>query len=225
VVFTGLIIAGALAARVPVIVVAILAAVLFAPMPLVVIGFVCLAPVVWRRGRSRTRAHAESVFLRGVAAELRAGATLRMAMGAAADRTPELELSEWVRAAAAGWPLAELSMGLRRTLPVSGRAAAAAVEFASGSGGSASEVFSSLAAQTDEAIALDRERRLASSQARLSALVVGGAPLPVLGWLLARGTLADLLASRAGVLLLGAGLALVAIGTGITVFQIRRAAR
>lgn len=213
--------AAAIVARIPPTVLGVLATVIFAPAPFGVAVVGGLAVFAARRS-ARPAVDGESVFLRAVAAELRAGATLRAAMIVAADRAPELELASWVRHAVAGRPLSELVQPLEERLPISGRATAAAIDLLATSGGAAGDVFTRLAAQTDVAIALQRERRTSSAQARLSAAVVAAAPLPVLAWLMVRGTFADLLASGGGIAVLSVGLGLELAGVGVTVWILRR---
>ena len=223
--FDALIFAAALTARVSAADVIAVALVVVLPLPLVLAAaLVLLLSAFWRR-EPATGADWERVFLEGMVAELRGGATVRTAIGAAAHRVPELTASGWVRGAVAGRPLSEVALGMRREMVISGRAAAAALTFAADSGGASVGVFTSLAQQTDDVIELDRERRVASAQARLSAMVVSGAPLPILVWLASRGTLAELVGSAPGRLVLGAGIALEVAGIALTVLQLRRPRR
>jgi len=202
-----------------------LALALLVPVPLGAVLVVGSAAVAIRQRPGSGPTDAESIFLREVAAELRAGATLRTATVAAAERAHELDLVGWARHARAGLPMAQLAGPLGRRLPISGRAATAAVEFLTVSGAAAAEVFTRLAAQTDEAIELHRERAVASAQARLSAIVVAAAPLVVLLWLAARGALSQLLATGAGRFVLGAGMGLELAGIAVSMLMLRRSAR
>jgi Flp pilus assembly protein TadB len=223
VVLDVMIVGVALVAGVPPIVMAALAIVVLAPILPASLAVAVGVAISVRRLGGEAGPVAERVFLQAVAAELRAGATLRAALIDAADRVPELGLEGWVRAAVAGQPLTELSGRLRDHLAVTGRATAAAVEFAANAGGATPALFAGLAQQADDAIALRRERAAASAQARLSAAVVAGAPMVVLGWLGAQGGLETLLSDGPGRVLLGVGGALELIGVVVTVVMLTRA--
>ncbi len=199
------------------------AGVMLAP-PQLVAPVLVAGVILAKRSAPRTPADGdESGFLRAVAAELEAGATLRTALIAATDRTPGLALDDWVRRAAAGRPLADLAPQLGARLPVAGRAAAAAISFAAASGGASVGIFTGLAQQADDALAVQRERSVATAQARFSALIVAGAPVPVLVWLAVRGTFSELMAVPAGRLVLAMGIGFELSGIVTTVAMLRRA--
>ncbi len=171
-------------------------------------------------------AGAEAAFLHGVAAELRAGAGLRGALEGAAGRAPELPLGSVARQAATGRPLPEVAAELAAALPGNGRLAAAAVRTAGLTGGRVADVFDGLALMALEEAELARERRVATAQARLSAMIVAGLPVLFLGVLAATGRM-ELLsgAGAAGLALLTAGLGLLAAGVVAIWLMIRRAER
>jgi Flp pilus assembly protein TadB len=164
----------------------------------------------------------ESTFLRAVSAELHAGATLRTALIAATDRAPDLDLGVWARRATAGRPLAVLAEELRHRLPEAGRTTAAAITFASVSGGASHGIFAGLAQAADEARAVHRERSLATAQVRFSALVVAAAPIPVLVWLALEGTFGALIAMPAGQVVLVLGIGFEVVGIAATALMLRR---
>lgn len=178
-----------------------------------------------RRG-NRGVAGAEATFLHGVAAELRAGAGLRGALESAAGRAPELSLGSVVRRAVTGRPLPEVAAELAAALPGNGRLAAAAVRTAGATGGRVADVFDGLALMALEEAELARERRVATAQARLSAMIVAGLPVLFLAVLVVTGRL-ELLsgAGAAGMALLTAGLTLLAVGVIAIWMMIRRAER
>ena len=164
----------------------------------------------WRHRRaSRTEAIDEAAFCSAVAAELRAGASLRHALAGAAERDPGQRLAPPVRAALAGAPAGEVALRLERALPVNGRNAAVAFRLASRTGAGAAAVFSRLAAGANAAAEARRERNALTAQARLSAMVVGGAPIAAVVVLLATGRL-ETLGSSGGI-----GMAIAAIGLGL----------
>jgi tight adherence protein B len=159
-----------------------------------------------------------------VAAELRAGRALRVALVEAAARSG-LDLKETIRLALAGRPMPEVAHSLQRHLE-DGRTVALAVKVASATGGRVSEVFDRLAVLAAEAEAMRRERRALSAQARLSSLIVGGFPLVYLLWQLLGGGWARLVASgplgRASLVL---GLVLLGLGAVAVALMLLRAER
>ncbi len=162
-----------------------------------------------QRGRLRRRLPAEEAdFLRAMAGEIDAGASIRQAVIAAADRAPTLDLAAMVHVAAAGRPAAEVAGRLREALPLNGRVAAAAYELVADTGGRASAVFAGLAVRASDAGELERERRALTAQARSSAWLVGGLPVGV--------TLAMALAGR-GPTLAGAGAVVTVLGVALIV--------
>jgi tight adherence protein B len=181
---------------------------------------------VWhRRTPAAAGPSAEADLLRGMAAELAAGASLRGALVAASDRAPSLDLRRAVRLAAAGFPAAEVGEALRDALPHNGRLVAPAFRLAAETGGRASGIMTTLAARADDVGALARERRALTAQARLSAWIVGGAPLLVLGALAAAGRLGPLAAAPAGRIVLAVGIGLETAGVAAVALMLRRAGR
>ncbi len=165
-------------------------------------------PIPWRRG-PRPETSDEVALLNGLAAELRAGASLRMALVAGAGRAPHLDLDRAVRAAAAGQPMSDVAAELEPALPSNGRLFAAAFRLTATSGGRAASVFEELALRAAEAGELSRERRALTAQARLSTLVVGGAPVAMVVVLLITGKAQALLAAGP------VGHTMAAIGVGL----------
>jgi Flp pilus assembly protein TadB len=183
-------------------------------------GWFLTAAVGWglvRHWRARRRGPsplgAEAAFLQGMAAELRAGASLRAALESAATRVPELTLARAVRLARAGRPAAEVADALAEALPENGPVAGLAFRTAASTGAEAAAVLSGLALRAVEEDELARERRALTAQARFSAWLVGGAALAVPIVLLATGR-AELLveSGRAGLFLLALGLGLELLG-------------
>lgn len=174
--------------------------------------------------RLAMRPEEEAAWLRSLAAELGAGATLRAALAAAAVDIPRLQ--RVVRLAAGGSPLGEVAGLVAVALPTTGRSAAAAIDIVARSGGRAAAVFAELAAQADAKAELAAERRAATAQARLSAMVVGALPLAALAVLVVTGRAAALLGGGGlGSLILFAGTGLQLLGLAAVVAMVRRAAR
>lgn len=180
-----------------------------------------------RRGRGSGGTLAEEeAFLHGTAAELRGGASLRGALAAAAARSPALDTGDLVRKAMAGVGIDEVAGEVTRSLPANGRHAGAAVRIAATTGATAAAAFESLALVAAEQGDLVRERSALTAQARLSALVVGGAPLALAALLILLGQ--DGLLSGggvAGVILAGVGVVLEVIGLLVVWWMVRSAER
>ena len=178
----------------------------------------------WYRLTTRSDPTAdEGVFLRALASELRAGASLRPAPADASLRTPGLHLSTAVRLASSGRPAADVGKALEAALPLNGRRACAAYRLASTTGGAPAVVFEGLARRAAEAADLARERRTLTAQARLSAWLVGGAPIgfAVVMVVLGRGPGLE----GAGGLLMVAGLGLELVGALVVWWMVRRSER
>jgi tight adherence protein B len=181
---------------------------------------------VWsRRRRTTAGPDDEAAFLRGLAAELAAGASLRGGVIAAARRAPSLDVERAVRLCAAGRPADEIGAVLGDALPVNGTAAAAAFRLATRTGGSAAAVVEGLAERAEAMGRLSRERSALTAQARLSAWVVGGVPvvLIALGLLTGVGPGAGDL-GPGGVALVAVGLGLIGLGAFVVWLMARRAA-
>lgn len=184
------------------------------------------AAVVWaavharRRARERrARPGAEAQFLRGVAAEVEAGASVREAVLAAADRSPELGLDTAVRLAAAGRPASDVAEQLGAALAHNGRVAAAAYRMVAETGARAGPVFSGLAVRAAHLGELERTRRVLTTQARLSAWVVGGLPIVVTGLLMVTGR-GPVLEGPSGVITV-VGALLIVVGAVVVWLMVR----
>ncbi|MGH8875038.1 MAG: type II secretion system F family protein, partial [Acidimicrobiia bacterium] len=185
----------------------------------------CLACLAWAGGRRRPGGE-EAAYLHGVAAELRGGASWRAALVAAADRAPALSLHRLVRLAAAGRPSDEVAGALAGALPRLGGPAAVAVRTTAATGGRVAAVFEGLALLALEEDDLRRERRAATAQARLSALVVGGLPLVYLAHRALTGRMVSPPGGGSAELaLLVTGLVLIGLGLGAIGLLLRRAER
>ncbi len=221
---TGLLLAGAVAAGAHPIVVGIAAVAVVEPRLLIagLIGWAIYHAVRRNRG---TGAESEAAFLRALTAELKGGASLRVGLADAAADTP-LELGHAARMARAGLPMDRIGSVLQRELPHNGVATAAAVELSAWSGARVANVFEGLAERASDAAELRREQRAATAQARLSALVVGLAPLVFTGVILAGGGMQALQeAGPAGQFVMGAGLLLEVVGLGVVALMMRSVGR
>jgi len=186
--------------------------------PIVGLGGLGGAVVVALYGRLRERRKGvggETAFFNAMASELRAGASLRIALGSAAARAPELGLDAAGRQAAAGRPADTVAAELIHGLPRNGRLAGAAFSLAAETGARAADVFETLAQRSVGLDELSRERNTLTAQARMSALVVGGAPVVLLIALVATGRAQTLLEAGPvgwGIAIVGGGLELAGLG-------------
>lgn len=171
----------------------------------------------------RSRHDLVASFLRTVAAELRAGRSLRSSLIAAIGVVPELDLAMVARSASAGRPLEEAA-GILAALPGFG-AAAAAIRVAARTGGSVVSIFDALTAEEVDEASLEREHRTLTAQARLSVTLVAGFPLVVLGYQVVSGDAVALLSHGVvgvGIVIVGGGLLLAGL---CSVWMLLRGAR
>jgi len=185
-------------------------------------GVVAIAPLaVLRVSRGRGPARLEAALpegLESVARALRSGASLRQAIGEAAKTTPGPLGRELLRVsvdAAHGMPLLVTLEALAVRRPLSGvRLAVAALCLGAEAGGAQARAVDGVATTLRERLAVAAEARALASQARMSALVIGIAPIGfgVFAASTDPRTAEFLLHTSAGITLLGAGLALDGLG-------------
>lgn len=222
---TGLLLAWAVAAGVPWVVGGFLVVGMWQPALGLLV--VLVVAVLGRHGESRQHggAETEAVWCAAMAAELRAGASIRSALDAASDRVPDPELAEIGRLAKAGVPVERLAERIGAALPKVRHLAGPAVRIAAEAGGAAAGVFGRLAVRSLEHTETERERRVATAQVRLSAWVVGSIPVVVIAALVATGRAAALVAAGPiGVGALIAGVALMLLGVAAVWTMSRRVA-
>lgn len=157
-----------------------------------------------------------------IAAELRSGQSLRqaVAIGARHSGVPGWEQVE--ARSLAGLPMADVGAGLR--VPgADGIRLRAVLAIADTTGGQASVVFDALADTMRRRESLDRERRMATAQARFSAGVIAGGPLIALLWLLMTGALGRMLTGGGiGAVIVVVGTMLELAGVSLVVWMIAR---
>ena len=181
---------------------------------------------VWahRQRRGQQTGGAVAAFHRSVAAELRAGRSLRLAVAGASRHVADLNVIGIARLAESGRPLEEIAAKLIQEPRLA--SAATAIKVAAMTGGSVAPVFDALTAEAVDEEALRLEQRALTAQARLSVAVVGGFPLCVLAAQLFSGELNRLIArGPAGVSLVTIGVSLLTSGLLVVVWLIRRARR
>ena len=222
---TATLLASGLIVGVPWPVVALLALGTVGPLPVVAAMGALGAWVVMSGGPPRDLCQEEAVWLAGVAAELRAGASLRGALIAAADRVQNIELGDVVRLSVAGAPYGSIAAAVDKAMP-GRRLVGPTLGLAGRSGGRAAAVLDRLAMRAWADVAAERQRRTLGAQARLSAWVVGGLPVAATIVLVLTGRLGRLIGSGlAGGVVLGAGLVLQLAGIAAVVVLLRRSPR
>jgi Flp pilus assembly protein TadB len=221
-VLTGLILAGVVAGRLPLLPGLALAAAWGNP----IWAGPALVAASWlvRRRTGGSGEPADVSFHRVLASELRAGLSPRQALAAACDAAPGLGLEPVQRLAQAGRPLEEVAQVLadqRRLRP-----AAAALAVAAETGGSVAAIFDALTAEAVDEERLRLEQRSLTVQARLSVAIVGGFPLLFLAGQIATGTLSEVLAlGPVGAVMVGLGVGLLLAGLGAVGWLLGRARR
>jgi Flp pilus assembly protein TadB len=189
-------------------------------------GLALTTACVWayRQRRHLRTGGAIAAFHRSVAAELRAGRSLRLAVAGASRASVDLNLVGVARLAESGRPLEEIAAKLKQDARLS--PAATAIQVAAMTGGSVAVVFDALTAEAVDEEALRMEQRALTVQARLSVAMVGGFPLFVLAAQLISGELSKSMArGPAGVAIVTIGLSLLSSGLLVVVWLIRRARR
>jgi hypothetical protein len=162
----------------------------------------------------------EAAVMVGIAAELKAGQSLRGAIVAAA--TGE-SLAPVRRLALAGVPIADVAELLAKRVGGDRWMTRAVLTVADRTGGSTATAFEQLAAHSLARQQLRRERRSAAAPALLEALLVGGIPLALVISRLVRGDLSG----RGGfeVLVIAAGAVMVTGGSALVAWMVWRAVR
>lgn len=175
---------------------------------------VAMAVLAWGGGgglrrRRRHRPVDEVQLLSAILAELQAGASLRLALANAAGSVDDPAISDVSRLALSGAPVADIAPHFSH-LPSNGARLEAALRMAAQVGGRSADIFARLTERAIEESALAREKRALTTQARMSAGIVGG--LPVL-WFLFGGVDRVAALAAAG----GPGLAIAVAGVAMEV--------
>jgi tight adherence protein B len=138
-----------------------------------------------RNRRARRVAAAVPAMLERVAAELRSGGTVATALDAVAHGEGELraDFARIITRARLGAATTQSLAAWARERRVAGvDAAAGALAMCTTVGGRAADALDGLATSLRDRLGVEAEARALSAQARLSALVVGGAPVAYLAW-------------------------------------------
>jgi tight adherence protein B len=192
------------------------------PVALLAAGFtVAASALVLRTRQGRGDARLEAALpgaLEAVARSLRSGASLRQAVAEAAVATPGLlgrELAEVARQVSHGATLVAALEAFGRRRPLPGvRLTVAALCLGVETGGALARAVDGVASTLRDRIGVAAEVRALSSQARLSALVIGLAPVAFGGFAVTTDprTAQFLFRTPAGLFLLAAGITLDGLG-------------
>ncbi len=154
----------------------LLATAVVAVHPALGIGALSAIALARRYGRPVRDRHSEVSFLRELTAVVASGSTLRRALR---DGDPALVSAVTRRLCDAGAPMARVGASMRDSLPTNGRAFTAVCDLSEVTGSSLAPTLFVLADRAKATEDLDRRRRIATTQARFSAAVVGVVPLVV----------------------------------------------
>lgn len=192
----------------------LVAAAWLAPIPVAVVVLVLVLRAV--RTRPASPMGREAALLVGVVSSLQSGQPLRPAL---ATLSPVVS-----RLVATGAGTDELAAAVGSVLEEHGTEAAAAVRLLDRAGGPAAGVFAQLAAQAADVVRVRREVRAAVAAPVLQGVVVGGAPLVTLGYLVVSGRFVEMFAqSPAHAVSVTAGAAMTILGVGWVAMVVRKA--
>jgi tight adherence protein B len=173
--------------------------------------------IAMRERRSRRMAAAVPEMLERVASELRSGGTIATAIGAGSEADGPLaaDLALVDTRVRLGATLSDALRAWSQERDVPGvDASAGALAMCTTVGGASADALDGLASSLRDRLAVASEARALSAQARMSAVVVGGAPVAYIAWsaIIDPHSLQILLGTAIGRLCLTAGLALEALG-------------
>jgi tight adherence protein B len=173
--------------------------------------------VAMRDRRGRQVAAAVPEMLEGVASELRSGGTIMSAItaGAVAEGPLGADLARVDARLRLGATLSDALRAWSRERTVAGvDASAGALAMCASVGGASADALDGLASSLRDRLAVASEARALAAQARMSAIVVGGAPVAYVAWsaIIDPHSLQVLLGTAIGRVCLAAGVALEVFG-------------
>lgn len=197
----GLVFAFAVANGAPLIPVVVLAFALLQPLPaLVLVG----AHAVLRRRRDPVESPA-ALFCSAIADELRAGASTRAAVTAAAESAPFPGLGS----ADTGAPIDDVARTVATAFPEIGPEISACISRSSTTGSPAADLFDEVAELARVESELRREVRTALAPARITALILVAAPVVAVTMVLSGGDVSRYLATAPQRFAVAAGLVMI----------------
>lgn len=181
------------------------------------------AAVAWLAWRARPdEDHRPSLFCEGVAAELRAGSTLREALATASASVGSTELSDVGPYVA---PISELAAAVGDQFPAIAEELRLTVINASRSGSQAADLFDEIGSLAIAQSEIRREVRIATAPGRATAMLLVGAPATYLVSRAGSGGLERMLESSQQRVALLVGLALFLSGAAAAILVVVRASR
>lgn len=224
-VLTAVLLAAAVLAGVPLLLVGIGALTALSPL-LAVAALAVVAGGDRVRRRRRVEEVGEAAMLRMLGAELNSGASVRQAIAAVAERHQAPGLDRAARLALAGVPMGDVAARLAEAIPGNGRLLSAAIALGARTGSGLTALVQRLAERADRETEMQRELRAATVQARLSTFVVGFAPLLFTGFLVATGAVpAPWRSSGALAVIAACGVSLEVAGFVVVLVLLRRHSR
>jgi len=180
------------------------------------------AVVAWIAWRARPdEDHRPSQFCEGVAAELRAGSTLREAL-VAASSSVGVELWETGKSAA---PISDTAAAVGDHFPAIREELRLTVINASRSGGQAADLFDEIGSLAIAQAEIKREVRIATAPGRATATLLVGAPVVYLVSQASSGGLGRMLESGQQRVAVLVGLALFLVGAAVATLVVWRASK
>ena len=214
----AVVLAIALVAGAPILGVVAVASATVAPVP-----FALSLGVLALRGRSRRALVDPRVaLLSAMAADLRAGRSLRDAIVSAVGTDAETRLGTAGRRARLGAPIEEVAAILTDGFGAHGPLVGTGLRLVARTGAAGADVLDQAALLLGDDLEVQREVRAGSAPAKVSATVVSLAPVTLVGWQLADGTLARAVSVPGGGFVVGLGAALLASGVAAVATMARR---
>lgn len=181
------------------------------------------AVVAWITWRARPdEDHRPALFCEGVAAELRAGSTLRDALATAATSvgsTTDLVIEPHA------FPIAEVAASVGEEFPTIGDELRLTVVNASRSGSQAADLFDEIGSLAIAQLEMRREVRVATAPGRATAMLLVGAPTAYLASQASSGGISRMLESSQQRIVVMVGLGIFLIGAAAAVLVVVRASR
>lgn len=171
------------------------------------------------RTRQPLSAADEARLLRDLASDVTAGLHPAAALSRVTSAYPQLDVEDSLRLVTSGRGVAVVAAAIGKQLPVNSDVIGASIALATDTGSGLAAVLHRLAERADMRAAENREHSVATAQARISAVVVGGLPLVGVATMAVSGAFSGLDSLTKRVVL--AGVALVATGLGITAWMVR----
>ena len=164
----------------------------------------------------------ETAILAAIAAELRAGRSLRQALAGPGATSADHPMRPVARLAAHGVSFSELTPLIREALPASSPLVVPAIGMLEVSGANAASVFELLAESHAMQKTIEDEHRAALAPAGYSASILMALAAGGLIWLVSSGRMSSLLSDTTGQVLAAVGAGFIAAGAVVFMAMLRR---